>query len=145
MGTPGNGTPVASQGAEQGQHGQNQGQGQGQGQQGQNPGQAQSGNGGQSGAPAGGWGTGHQEQVYAPPSSVQTNLTPVTVQGQDNPNGEQSSTTANTDANKTGSATVPYEQIYGQYQQQAGNALNNDYIPQGYKDLVKEYFTNIAP
>jgi hypothetical protein len=150
MGTPGDGTPVASQNPGQGQQGQGQGQQgqgqtQGQGQQGQNPGQGQSGNGGQSDAPSGGWGTGHQEQVYAPPSSVQANLTPITLQGQDNLNGEQSSTTTNTDANKTGSATVPYEQIYGQYQQQAGNALNSDYIPQGYKDLVKEYFTNIAP
>ena len=72
-------------------------------------------------------------------------LTPVTVQGQNNPNGEQSSTTTNTDANNTGSSLVPYEQIYGQYKDQAGNALDSDYIPQGYKDLVKDYFTDIAP
>jgi len=83
--------------------------------------------------------------VYAPPSSVSANLTPVTVQGQDNSNGEQSSAPVNTDANSTGSSLVPYDKIYGQYQQQAGSALNGDYIPQGYKDLVKDYFTKIAP
>jgi hypothetical protein len=69
----------------------------------------------------------------------------VAVQGQNNPNGESSNTTTNTDLNNTGPAQVPYEQVYGQYSQQAGNALGNDYIPQGYKDLVKDYFTSIDP
>lgn len=139
QGTPGNGTPVTVQG-QQGQTGNQQGQGQGQGQ-GQN---GSSGNQG-SGQPSGGWGKGHQEPVYVPPSSVNAALTPVTVQGQPNPNGEQSSATTNTDANSTSPSLVPYEQVYGQYKEQAGNALNSDYIPQGYKDLVKDYFTNIAP
>jgi hypothetical protein len=149
QGTPGQGTPVVAQG--QGQ-GQNQGQGQGQGQspgqgqaQGQGQGKGQNGTGQPAGPAAGGWGTGHKEQVYSPPSSVNANLTPVTVQGQNNPNGEQSSTSTNTDANNAGSSLVPYEQIYGQYKDQAGNALDSDYIPQGYKDLVKDYFSDIAP
>lgn len=138
QGTPGSGTPVLVQGQGQGQQ-QNQGQG-------QPGGQASNSNGGSAnGQPAGGWGKGHAEPVYAPPSSVNAAQTVVTVQGQNNPNGEQSSGMTNTNANSTGPATVPYEQVYGQYQQQAGNALNSDYIPQGYKDLVKDYFSNIAP
>jgi len=47
--------------------------------------------------------------------------------------------------NNSGPAQVPYEEVYGQYQEQAGNALDNDYIPQGYKDLVRDYFTEIDP
>ena len=83
--------------------------------------------------------------MYAPPSSVNAAGTPIALKGQNNPNGEQSSATTNTNVNNTGPAQVPYEQVYGQYQQQAGNALKGDYIPQGYKDLVRDYFTSIDP
>ncbi|MEO6457764.1 MAG: hypothetical protein ABIO92_05765 [Chloroflexia bacterium] len=155
QGTPGQGTPVAGQdqqgqgqGAGQGQgqgNGQGQGQGNGQGQ-GQGNGQGQSGqNGSSSGSPGSGWGTGHTDPVYAPPSSVNASTTAVGVQGQDNPGGEQSSTTTNTDVNNTGPAQVPYEEVYGKYKDEAGKALDSDYIPQGYKDLVRDYFTEIGP
>lgn len=153
QGTPGQGTPVAGQGQGQGTPGAGQAQGQGQGQgsgqgqgQGQNQGQGQAeGQGQNAGPPAGGWGKGHEEPVYVPPSSVQTGLTPVTVQGQDNPNGEQSTAPTNADNNTTGQALTPYEDVYGQYKDQAGEALGSDYIPQGYKDLVRDYFSQIAP
>ncbi len=157
QGTPEQGTPVAGQGQGQGtpgagqSQGQGQGDGQGQGQgqsqgqgQGQGDGQGQ-GQGQNAGPPAGGWGKGHEEPVYVPPSSVQTRLTPVSVQGQDNPNGEQSTAPTNADNNITGQALTPYEDVYGQYKDQAGEALSSDYIPQGYKDLVRDYFTQIAP
>ncbi|MBF6612642.1 MAG: hypothetical protein IVW55_05880 [Chloroflexi bacterium] len=135
------GTPVVAQGAPGSGGTPVVAQGQGQGQ----PGGQASNGGNANGQPASGWGKGRAEPVYAPPSSVNAAQTVVTVQGQDNPSGEQSSGMANTNANSTGAATVPYEQVYGQYQQAAGNALNSDYIPQGYKDLVKDYFSNIAP
>ncbi len=138
--TPGKGTPVVAQGQGQGT-GQGIGQGQGTGQ-----GQGQSGQNGSSGGSQGsGWGTGHTDPVYAPPSSVNASTTAVGVQGQDNPDGEQSSTTTNTDVNNTGPAQVPYEEVYGQYKDEAGKALDSDYIPQGYKDLVRDYFTEIGP
>ena len=143
-GTPGKGgTPVVAQGSQPGQ-GQGSGQGQGQGQ-GSGQGAGQSGGSGQNGVPSGGWGVGHNESVYAAPSSVNAPATQVSVQGKNNPDGEQSSTTTNTDLNTAGSAQVPYSQVYGQYKDQAGNALNSDYIPQGYKDLVRDYFTEIDP
>ena len=155
QGTLGQGTPVVGQGQGQGTPGAGQSQGQGQGQgagqgqgqgQGQNQGQGQAqGQGQNAGPPAGGWGKGHEEPVYVPPSSVQTGLTPVTVQGQDNPNGEQSTAPTNADNNTTGQALTPYEDVYGQYKDQAGEALGSDYIPQGYKDLVRDYFSQIAP
>ncbi len=148
LGSPVQGTLVASQGQGQGsgsgaQQAQAAGQGQGQN---QGSGSQNSQSGGQGGGQGGSsWGKGHEEPVYAPPSNVSTSLTPVSVQGQNNPNGEQSSMTTNTNVNNAGPALVPYEQVYGQYQQQAGNALKSDYIPQGYKDLVRDYFSNIEP
>jgi hypothetical protein len=122
------GTPIVAQG-------QGQGQSNNQGSEGGNSGD---------GSPSSGWGTGHKEPVYAPPSSVNANLTPVSVQGQDD-KGEQTSAGTNTDANSPGAAQVPYEQVYGEYKERAGNALGSDYIPQGYKDLVRDYFTEIEP
>ena len=79
------------------------------------------------------------------PAACSLGLTPVTVQGQDNPNGEQSTAPTNADNNTTGQALTPYEDVYGQYKDQAGEALGSDYIPQGYKDLVRDYFSQIAP
>ncbi len=76
---------------------------------------------------------------------MNASTTAVGVQGQDNPGGEQSSTTTNTDVNNTGPAQVPYEEVYGRYKDEAGKALDSDYIPQGYKDLVRNYFTEIGP
>jgi hypothetical protein len=67
------------------------------------------------------------------------------LQGQNNPGGEQSTGLASSNANTTGPALVPYEQVYNEYKEQAGNALNSDYIPQGYKDLVRDYFNHIGP
>lgn len=144
-GTPGQGTPVTAQNGQQGQgQGQEQSGQQGQDAQGQGGQQGQGQAQGQ-GQPGGGAGSGHTEPVYAPSQEVNAALTPVALQGQQNPNGEQSSTTTGTDANNTGPASVPYEQVYGQYREQAGNALNGDYIPQGYKDLVRDYFNGIEP
>jgi hypothetical protein len=133
--TPGQGTPVVAPGQ----------QGQGQGQQGQGQGGQQPGNQNGQNQPSSGWGKGHSEPVYAPGPDVNAALTPVALQGQENPNGEQSTGSTNTDANNSGPAQVPYEQVYGQYRDQAGNALDSDYIPQGYKDLVRDYFNGLDP
>jgi hypothetical protein len=131
-GTPGvGGTPVAIPG---------QGQGQPGGQQGNVPGQGNT--GGQGGSQN--WGTGHQEPVYAPPSSLSVTLTPVVIQGQPNPGGEQGTAPIN-GGTTTGEAQVPYEQVYARYLEQAGTALGSDYIPQGYKDLVRDYFSELEP
>jgi len=131
-GTPGvGGTPVAIPGQGQGQPGGNQGNIPGQGNV-----------GGQGGTQS--WGTGHQEPVYAPPSSLSATLTPVVIQGKPNPGGEQGTAPIN-GGTTTGEAQVPYEQVYAQYLEQAGTALGSDYIPQGYKDLVRDYFSELEP
>jgi hypothetical protein len=66
------------------------------------------------------------------------------VQGQTNPGGEPGRAPVNGGTN-TGQAQVPYEQVFPQYQEQAGNALGSSYIPQGYKDLVRDYFSELEP
>jgi hypothetical protein len=88
---------------------------------------------------------GHNEPVYVPPTGLDAPATAVAVQGQDSPGGEQSSTTVQTDVNNTGPALTPYDQVYGEYRDRAGSALDSDYIPQGYKDLVRDYFTQLEP
>lgn len=42
-------------------------------------------------------------------------------------------------------AQVPYSEVYPQYEERATRALEGSYIPSGLKDLVKEYFSSIAP
>ena len=42
-------------------------------------------------------------------------------------------------------AQVPYKQAYAQYQERATQTLQNSYIPAGLKDIVKDYFSALAP
>lgn len=44
-----------------------------------------------------------------------------------------------------GQATVPYTEVYQRYAEQAGAALDNDYIPLGMKDYVRQYFGALEP
>lgn len=44
-----------------------------------------------------------------------------------------------------GQATVPYTEVYQQYAEQAGMALDSDYIPLGMKDYVRQYFGALEP
>ncbi len=45
----------------------------------------------------------------------------------------------------TGEALVPYTEVYQQYRNQAGAALDNNYIPLGMKDYVRRYFGALEP
>jgi hypothetical protein len=146
QGTPGNGdgslipSPGQGQGQSGGQPGDEGGDGEGDGR-----GEGETGNPGSPGQ--GGtqsWGTGHQEPVYAPPSSVSATLTPVVIKGQPNPEGDQGTVPIN-GGTAPGEALVPYEQVFARYREQAGSALGSDYIPQGYKDLVRDYFSELQP
>ena len=44
-----------------------------------------------------------------------------------------------------GSATVPYTEVFRQYSSQANAALENDAIPLGMKDYVRQYFGALEP
>ncbi len=45
----------------------------------------------------------------------------------------------------TGEALVPYTEVYQQYRNQAGVALDSGYIPLGMKDYVRQYFGALEP
>jgi hypothetical protein len=45
----------------------------------------------------------------------------------------------------TNDAQVGYSSVYANYQEKATQSLQNSYIPTGLKDLVKDYFSSLAP
>jgi hypothetical protein len=47
--------------------------------------------------------------------------------------------------NPEGEVTVPYNQVYSDYANAANQALDTGYIPLGLRDVVREYFTSLAP
>lgn len=47
--------------------------------------------------------------------------------------------------NPEGQVTVPYNQVFSDYANSANEALDQDYIPLGLRDVVREYFTSLAP
>lgn len=121
-----------SQGAT-GQAGQNGQNGQGDGQ-GQGTGQGNTGDGRGSGSQSG-------ETVYTGQPGQQ-----VGVAGQQGPNGAISTSDDNSlsDPAQNGS-DVPYEQVVGQYQQQASQAMDRAAVPLSYRQIVKDYFSSLAP
>lgn len=135
------------QGQEQGE-GQGQGQGQGQGDgSGQGQGQGQPGGDG-TGQGGPGPGGGHVENIYVPPYE------PLTGEGVDielpaecvaNPAacGGLLSETPSEFGDET--STVPYDQVYGDYRNAANEALSSDYIPLGYKEYIRDYFSSLEP
>jgi hypothetical protein len=42
-------------------------------------------------------------------------------------------------------ANVPYEQVVGKYQQQASQAMDRAAVPLSYRQIVKDYFSSLAP
>ncbi|MFQ5613820.1 MAG: hypothetical protein ACE5H9_17000 [Anaerolineae bacterium] len=44
-----------------------------------------------------------------------------------------------------GAALVPYDQVYGQYADEAGQALDSSYIPLGMKRYIRQYFGALEP
>jgi hypothetical protein len=91
-----------------------------------------------------GTGTSDYEPIYVPPSRL-------------NPTGEETEITLEPDAsdvpvqegefaqNPSGQSVVPYNQVFGSYQQSANDALENSYVPMGMEDVVRDYFTSIEP
>lgn len=47
--------------------------------------------------------------------------------------------------NPIGAATVPYNQVFSDYAGTASEALNRGYVPLGLRDVVRNYFTSLAP
>jgi hypothetical protein len=47
--------------------------------------------------------------------------------------------------NPTGNTSVPYNQVFNDYSRAANEALQQDYIPLGLRDVVRDYFTSLEP
>ena len=44
-----------------------------------------------------------------------------------------------------GEANVPYNQVFRNYEDAANRALENDYVPLGMQDVVRDYFSSLQP
>ena len=126
---------ASGSGDQSGQDGQNGQPGQGQGQgQGNVQGDSSTGDGRGSGGQGG-------ESVYTgEPGNIQG------VPGQQGPNGKVSTADDDSlaDPAQNGSS-VPYEQVVGKYQQQASQAMDRQAVPLSYRQIVKDYFSSLAP
>jgi hypothetical protein len=130
---------------QQGQQGQGGQEGEGQGQ-GQGQGGSQNGEQGD-GSEAGGSGAGtgsnpSSDAIYDPvfAASRQERLNP-----EDQFQPEEAIENPNPEEGLRNDAQVSYRQVHARYQEQAVQSLQNNYIPIGLKDLVKDYFTSLSP
>ncbi|HEX6512840.1 MAG TPA: hypothetical protein VF157_11105 [Chloroflexota bacterium] len=116
-----------SQSGQNGQNGQGSGQGNGQGQ-------------GDTGDGRGSGGQGGETVYTGEPGG------PRGVPGQQGANGKVSTSDDDSlaDPAQNGS-NVPYEQVVGQYQQQASQAMDRAAVPLSYREIVKDYFSSLAP
>lgn len=141
-GQPGNG------GAGQG-NGSGQGSGSGQGNGNGNGSGSGSGSGSGRGAGSGkgggaGLGTGSHELVTVPSARIGGNSGPTdTVGGPLGAGPSQSRQSQSTQVSAGGA--LPYEEVYGQYEQFARESMEKGNIPGDYQEVVKQYFSNIEP
>ncbi|MBW4439242.1 MAG: hypothetical protein KME04_19030 [Pleurocapsa minor GSE-CHR-MK-17-07R] len=47
--------------------------------------------------------------------------------------------------NQTGNSTVPYNQVFNSYANAANQALQNNYVPLGMRDIIRDYFASLEP
>ncbi|MBI3763778.1 MAG: hypothetical protein HY260_18190 [Chloroflexi bacterium] len=150
----------------QGQQGQQGAGGQGQGQQGQGSSQTQGqgpggggagrgeGNGQSQGSQAGnqssndnGPGDGGQrgyEPIYAPSRLGGSGGPEVHLPGTGDPN-DQVVGQGNTSPQNAGNVTVPYNQVFGEYNQAAHDAIRTGNVPIGLRPVVRDYFSSLQP
>ncbi len=154
---------IAQAGQNPGQ-GQDQGQGQ-QGQQGQGQGQGQQVGGGggtqanqlppasrtgQAGRPQGQGRSSDadrlDQQVYVPWNRRPGSGDELFISGQDTGQGDtQTRASHNPLPGAPGEALLPYHQVYYDYLDAAGQAIEASYIPIGLKEYVKSYFSRLEP
>jgi hypothetical protein len=106
-------------------------------------GDGESGSGDRAGGSGSGSGQGSgDEAIYDPLSSVSR---PDVVPGQEAFDPNESFDSAGLDSPYSNEAQVGYKQVYPEYQKKATETLQNTYIPAGLKDIVKDYFSSLAP
>jgi hypothetical protein len=130
-----------------GQRGQSQqagaGSGEGYDDSGASGGEEDPGSGDRPGGSGAGTGQGdHDESVYDPLTSVGH---PDVVPGQQPFDPNEAFENPDPDSPSANEAQVGYKQVYAQYEEKATQTLQNSYIPAGLKDIVKDYFSSLAP
>lgn len=144
-GTDANGNPGSGTGNQPGNGNGGSGSGNGSGQ-GNGSGSGNgSGNGSGSGKGSGaGLGTGSHELVTVPSARIGGENGPSdTVGGPLGAGSSESRQSGNTQVSSGG--TLPYEEVYGQYEQFARESMEKGNIPGDYQEVVKQYFSNIEP
>ncbi len=133
-----NTTSKTQQSGQSGQLGEGQGQGQDEGEQ-SGSGQGGSGQGGNSGQ---GRGSGHQqtEKIYTRKAENMSGYS-TQLQGQQNEQGQTNITREQT-IGEIGQS-VPYEQVYDSYRNNALRDIENSDVPYGMRELVSEYFSTL--
>lgn len=133
---PGNGSGGSGQG-----NGSGQGSGNGSGSGSGNGSGSGSGSGKGSGA---GLGTGSHELVNVPSARIGGDNGPSeTVGGPLGAGPSESRQSPNTQVSSGGA--LPYEEVYGQYEQFARESMEKGNIPEDYQEVVKQYFSSIEP
>jgi hypothetical protein len=92
-----------------------------------------------------GAGTGqgsHDETIYDPLLTVGR---PDVVPGQEAFDPNEAFENPALDSPYGNEAQVGYKQVFAEYQERATQTLQNSYIPAGLKDIVKDYFSALAP
>jgi hypothetical protein len=63
----------------------------------------------------------------------------------DTSEGDQPLTDGEFQENPTGNTMVPYNEVFSNYADAASRALNQDYIPLGLRDVIRDYFSSLDP
>jgi hypothetical protein len=154
------GSNQVAQAGQADQSGQGQGQGgqaantqnqQGPGQGGDGQGQDGGGFTQEQGEGAGGPGPGggHAENVYVPDAVDLSSEEGVTIElpAECLSNPENCGALINEEGTEFGDehSLVPYDQVFGDYRDAAYQALDEDYVPLGLRDTIRDYFSSLEP
>lgn len=86
------------------------------------------------------------EQIFIPWERRATEGPEVSISGQDTGQGETiTREKPNPSAGMPGSALIPYQYVYTQYFDAAQQAISRSQIPPTYRDLVRDYFSQLEP
>ncbi len=87
-----------------------------------------------------------EEQVFIPWERLDSESHEIRIPGLDTEQGQTiERENPNPSGGISGTALIPYQQVYIQYFEAAQQAINRNSIPPAYQDLVREYFTILEP
>ena len=97
----------------------------------------------EAGGPDNPGGQGQFEEIYAGrrPGGENTDIDVQLDPGEGDTPVQEGDFTENPD----GDVTVPYSEVFADYENAANAALDRDYVPLGMRDIVRDYFTSLSP